>query len=142
MDSTTQIQNEVKTDGQPGGAAKLIRQVRQATKRRLSTEDKIRIVLEGFRKEIAVTDLCRRERISPAVYYAWLKQFMEAGKAQLRHDTLRGATNDGIAPPVYCRIILIPLQLHCQFHWHILDKQSVVLNPPSSLFLYPYQVRI
>ena len=96
MDSTTQIQNEAKTDGQPGGAAKLIRQVRQATKRRLSTEDKIRIVLEGFRKEIAVTDLCRRERISSAVYYAWLKQFMEAGKAQLRHDTLRGATNDEV----------------------------------------------
>lgn len=97
MNSTTQTQNEINENGQPGGAAKLMRQVRQATKRRLSAEDKIRIVLEGFRKEIPVTDLCRRERISSAVYYAWLKQFMEAGKVQLRHDTLRGATNDEVA---------------------------------------------
>jgi len=97
MDSTTQTQNEINENGQPGGAAKLMRQVRQATKRRLSAEDRIRIVLEGFRKEILVTDLCRREKISSAVYYAWLKQFMEAGKAQLRHDTLRNATNDEVA---------------------------------------------
>jgi transposase len=96
MDSTTQAQNEINENGQPGGAAKLMRQVRQATKRRLCAEDKIRIVLEGFRKEILVTDLCRREKISSAVYYAWLKQFMEAGKAQLRHDTLRNATNDEV----------------------------------------------
>lgn len=96
MDSTTQIQNEININ-ESGGAVKLMRSIRQATKRRLSAEDKIRIVLEGFRKEIPVTDLCRRERISAAVYYAWLKQFMEAGKAQLRHDTLRNASSDEVA---------------------------------------------
>jgi hypothetical protein len=55
MDSTTQTQNEINENGQPGGAVKLMRQVRQATKRRLSAEDKIRIVLEGFRKEIVAS---------------------------------------------------------------------------------------
>jgi transposase len=49
-------------------------------------------VLEGFRKEIPVSDLCRREGISTAIYYSWLKDFMEAGKARLKGDTLRGAT--------------------------------------------------
>ena len=53
------------------------------------TEDKIRIVLEGFRKELPISDLCRRESISSALYYSWLKDFMEAGKARLKGDNLR-----------------------------------------------------
>jgi transposase len=89
MDSTTQ--------GEAGGAAKLIRKVKRVTRRKISAEDKIRIVLEGFRKELPVTDLCRREKISTAVFYSWLKQFMEAGKARLRGDTLRDATQDEVA---------------------------------------------
>jgi len=89
MDSTTQ--------GQVGGAVKIIRKVKRVTRRRISAEDKIRIVLEGFRKELPVTDLCRRERISTAVFYSWLKQFMEAGKARLRSNTLRDATQDEVS---------------------------------------------
>jgi len=49
-------------------------------------------VLEGFRKEIPISDLCRRENISTAIYYSWLKDFMEAGKSRLKGDTLRNAT--------------------------------------------------
>jgi transposase-like protein len=75
-----------------GGAARLIRRIKHATRRKISVEDKVRIILEGFRKELPVSDLCRRERISAAIYYAWSKDFMEAGKAQLRGDTLRNAT--------------------------------------------------
>jgi len=81
---------------QPGSTARLIRRVRKATARRFSAEDKIRIVLEEFRKELPVSDLCRREGISPAIYYNWLKQFMEAGKARLKGATLRGATPDEV----------------------------------------------
>jgi len=77
----------------PGGAAKLIREVKRQTRRRFSAEDKIRIVLEGFRKEIPISDLCRRESISAALYYSWLKDFMEAGKARLKGDSLRDATS-------------------------------------------------
>ena len=96
MDGTTQTQTGDEEKGQPGGAAKLIRQVKQASKRKFSAEDKIRIVLEGFRKELPVSDLCRRERMSAAIYYAWLKQFMEGGKDRLRGDTLRGATSEEV----------------------------------------------
>jgi len=77
----------------PGSTAKLIRQVHRQTRRRFSAEDKIRIVLEGFRKELPVSDLCRRESLSSALYYSWLKDFMEAGKARLKGDSLRDATS-------------------------------------------------
>jgi transposase len=77
----------------PGSAAKLIRQVHRQTHRRFSAEDKIRIVLEGFRKELPVSDLCRRESLSSALYYSWLKDFMEAGKARLKGDSLRDASS-------------------------------------------------
>jgi len=50
-----------------------IRQVRAATRRKYAPEDKIRIVLEGFRREVTVSDLCRREGIKPGVFYAWTK---------------------------------------------------------------------
>ena len=69
-----------------------VRQVRHVTRRRFSPEEKIRIVLEGFRHEVPIRDLCRREGIRPNVYYAWLKDFMEAGKERLARDAVRDAT--------------------------------------------------
>jgi len=92
MEATTQTSGIEEVSTTPGSTAKLIREVRAQTRRRFSAEDKIRIVLEGFRKEIQVSDLCRREGISSALYYSWLKDFMEAGKARLKGDTLRDAT--------------------------------------------------
>jgi len=92
METTTQALGVEEIPATPGSAAKLIREVRAQTRRRFSAEDKIRIVLEGFRKEIPVSDLCRREGLSSALYYSWLKDFMEAGKAPLKGDTLRDAT--------------------------------------------------
>ena len=80
----------------PGSAAKLIRDVKRHTRKKFFAEDKIRIVLEGFRKEIPVSDLCRRENISTAIYYSWLKDFMEAGKARLKGDSLRNATKSEV----------------------------------------------
>ena len=69
-----------------------IRQVRRVTRRKFTPEEKIRIVLEGFRHEVPIRDLCRREGIRPNVYYAWLKDFMEAGKERLARDTVRDAS--------------------------------------------------
>ena len=60
-----------------------MRSVRRATRRKYTPEEKIRIVLEGFRREATVSDLCRREGINPANYYSWTKEFMEAGKERL-----------------------------------------------------------
>ena len=91
METTTQVQKEQVT-GRASSAAKLIREIRAKTRRKFLAEDKIRIVLEGFSKGIPVSDLCRREGISSALYYSWLKDFMEAGKARLKADSLRDAT--------------------------------------------------
>ena len=65
-------------------------------RRRFSSEDKIRILMEGIRGEVAVSELCRREGIHPTVYYKWLKDFMEAGKARMRGDALREANRDEV----------------------------------------------
>jgi transposase len=92
METTTQTSSLEEVPTTPGSTSKLIREVRAQTRRRFSAEDKIRIVLEGFRKEIPVSDLCRREGLSSALYYSWLKDFMEAGKSRLKGDTLRDAT--------------------------------------------------
>ena len=73
-----------------------IRQVRTKTRRKYAPEDKIRIVLEGFRREVTVSDLCRREGIKPGVFYAWTKEFMEAGKERLTRDTVGDATRQEI----------------------------------------------
>ena len=73
-----------------------VRQVRAATRRKYTPEEKIRIVLEGFRRETTVNDLCRREGIKPHSYYAWTKGFMEAGKERLTRDSVRDATRQEI----------------------------------------------
>ena len=69
-----------------------IKRVRRITRRKFTPEEKIRIVLEGFRHEVPIRDLCRREGIRPNIYYAWLRDFMEAGKERMTRDTVRDAT--------------------------------------------------
>ena len=73
-----------------------VRTVKAATRRKYIPEERIRIVLEGFRREVTVNDLCRREGIKPHSYYAWTKEFMEAGKERLTRDTVRDATQQEI----------------------------------------------
>ena len=78
------------------GKKNVVREIRRATRRKYTSEEKIRIVLEGLRGEIAVTELCRRESIAPAVYYKWSKAFLDAGKNGLTRDTQRDATSDEV----------------------------------------------
>ncbi|MBC8188675.1 MAG: transposase [Proteobacteria bacterium] len=73
-----------------------VREIRRRTRRKFSPEEKIRIVLEGFRGEESVSDLCRREGIASNLYYRWSKDFLEAGKKQLAGDTVREATSDEV----------------------------------------------
>ena len=73
-----------------------MRSVRRATRRKYTPEEKIRIVLEGFRREATVSDLCRREGINPANYYSWTKEFREAGRERLTRNTIRDATRHEI----------------------------------------------
>jgi len=74
----------------------LIRDIKRITRRKFNAEEKIRIVLEGFRRDTPIRDLCIREGIKPSTYYAWLKDFMEAGKERLTRDTFRDATRTEI----------------------------------------------
>ena len=73
-----------------------VRTVKAATRRRYTPEEKILVVLEGFRREVTVNDLCRREGIKPHSYHAWTKEFMEAGKERLTRETVRDATGQEI----------------------------------------------
>jgi len=75
---------------------RFVRQVRSATRRKYTAEEKIHIVLEGFRREVTVNELCRREGIKPNNFYSWTKEFMEAGKQRLSRDTTRDATRHEI----------------------------------------------
>jgi transposase len=69
-----------------------IRKVKRKTRRKFTAEEKICVVLEGIRHEVSVRELCRREGIAANTYYSWLKDFMEAGKERLKHDSARDAT--------------------------------------------------
>ncbi len=73
-------------------AASVVRDIRRATRRRFSSEEKIRIVLEGLRGEDSIAELCRREGIAQSLYYSWSKEFLEAGKKRLAGDTAREAS--------------------------------------------------
>ncbi len=77
-------------------ADRVVKDIRRATRKQYSAEEKIRIVLEGLRGEDSIAELCRREGIAQGVYYKWSKDFMEAGKRRLAGDTSRAATTDEV----------------------------------------------
>ena len=80
----------------PQSAEETVRDIRRATRRHFSAEEKIRIVLEGLRGEDGIAELCRKEGIAQSLYYTWSKEFMEAGKRRLAGDTSRAATSDEV----------------------------------------------
>jgi len=75
---------------------RVAKDIRRATRRHFSAEDKIRIVLDGLRGEDSIAELCRKEGIAQSLYYVWSKEFMEAGKRRLAGDTARAATTDEV----------------------------------------------
>src|SRR5881392_281611 len=77
-------------------AEKVVKDIRRATRKQYSAEEKIRIVLEGLRGEDSIAELCRREGIVQNLYYRWSKDFLEAGKKRLAGDTARAATSDEV----------------------------------------------
>jgi transposase len=74
----------------------IVSQIKKATRRKFSAEDKIRIVLEGLRGQISIAELCRKEGIAATMYYKWSKAFLESGKNGLTLDTKRDATTDEV----------------------------------------------
>src|SRR5262245_2478785 len=101
-------------------AEQSVKNIRRATRRHFSAEDKIRIVLEGLRGEDSIAELCRREGIVQNLYYRWSKEFLEAGKKRLAGDTARAATSDEVKE----------LRRAC-FRGRAPDRQSNVPVQPS-----------
>jgi len=75
---------------------RLVKDIRRATGKQYSAEEKIRIVLDGLRGEHSIAELCRREGIAESLYYSWSKEFLEAGKRRLSGDTARAATSSEV----------------------------------------------
>ena len=82
--------------GPNGSADKHVKEIKRKTRRQFSAQEKIRIVLDGLRGEISISELCRREGIAESLYYNWSKDFMEAGKKRLAGDTTRQATSSEV----------------------------------------------
>ena len=79
--------------GKKKDAESVVREIRRKTRKQYSSEEKIRIVLEGLRGEDSIASICRREGINPNLYYRWSKDFLEAGKKRLNGDTVREANS-------------------------------------------------
>ena len=88
------MRTKVETDSEE--AEKRVRDIRRATRRQYSAEEKMRIVVAGLRGEDSIAELCRKEGINQNLYYRWSKDFLEAGKKRLAGDTARAATSDEV----------------------------------------------
>ena len=77
-------------------APKVVKDIRRATRKQYSAEEKIRIVLDGLRGEDSIAEPRRREVINQSLYYRWSKEFLQAGKKRLAGDTAREATADEV----------------------------------------------
>jgi len=85
-----------KSTGKQSASERLVKDIKRKTRKIYSAEEKIRIVLDGLRGEMSVSELCRREGIAESVYYKWSKDFLEAGKKRLAGDTARAANADEV----------------------------------------------
>ena len=94
--SQTETDKAVAAEERTEETRSFARTVKSAARRKYTPEEKVRIVLEGFRREVTVSDLCRREGIKPHSYYAWTKEFMEAGRERLTRDMVRDATQQEV----------------------------------------------
>ena len=90
--SQTETDKAVAAEERTEETRSFVRTVKSAARRKHTPEEKVRIVQEGFRREVTVSDLFRREGIKPHSYYAWTKEFMEAGKERLTRDMVRDAS--------------------------------------------------
>ena len=102
-----------------------MRMVKAASRRKYTPEEKIRIVLEGFRREVTVSDLCRREGIKPHSYYAWTKEFMEAGRERLTRDMVRDATQREVQALRRENVELKQLVAELSLEGHRLKKTAI-----------------
>ena len=102
-----------------------IKDIKRLTRRKFTAEEKIRIVLEGFRRDTPIRDLCCREGIPPSTYYAWLKDFMEAGRERLTRDTVCDATRSEVPDIRRENARLKQLVAGLSLQVHVLKKTAI-----------------
>ena len=85
-----------KSGPRESSSERIVKNIRRATRKQYTAEEKIRIVLDGLRGEFSIAELCRREGIAESLYYSWSKEFLEAGKRRLAGDTARAATSSEV----------------------------------------------
>ena len=85
-----------KSGTRESSSERLVKNIRRVTRKQYSSEEKIRIVLDGLRGELSIAELCRREGIAESLYYSWSKEFLEVGKRRLAGDTARAATSSEV----------------------------------------------
>jgi transposase len=90
------VEMRQKSETQKPSSERIVKDIRRATRKQYSAEEKIRIVLDGLRGEHSIAELCRREGIAESLYYNWSKEFLEAGKRRLAGDTARAATSSEV----------------------------------------------
>ena len=113
------------TEARSEETKKFIRDIKRATRRKFTAEEKIAIVLEGFRRDTPIRDLCRREGIHPGTYYAWLKDFMEAGKERLTREIVRDATRGEVQELKRDNARLKQLVAELSLQMHVLKKTVI-----------------
>ena len=85
-----------KSGTRESSSERLVKNIRRVTRKQYSSEEKIRIVLDGLRGEFSIAELCRREGIAESLDYSWSKECLEAGKRRLAGDTARAATSSEV----------------------------------------------
>ena len=123
--SQTETAKAVVADERTEETRSFVRMVKAASRRKYTPEEKIRIVLEGFRREVTVSDLCRREGIKPHSYYAWTKEFMEAGRERLTRDMVRNATQQEVQALRRENVELKQLVAELSLEGHRLKKTAI-----------------
>ena len=123
--SQTETTKAVAAEERTEETRSFVRMVKAASRRKYTPEEKIRIVLEGFRREVTVSDLCRREGIKPHSYYAWTKEFMEAGRERLTRDMVRDATQQEVQALRRENVELKQLVAELSLEGHRLKKTAI-----------------
>ena len=121
---TQGIDNIWRAEARTQQTKQLIHDIKRITRRKFTAEEKIRIVLEGFRRDTPIRDLCHREGIKPSTYYAWLKDFMEAGKERLTHNITRDATKSEVQELKRDNARLNTLVAELSLQVHVLKKTA------------------
>ena len=123
--SQTETAKAVAAEERTEETRSFVRMVKAASRRKYTPEEKIRIVLEGFRREVTVSDLCRREGIKPHSYYAWTKEFMEARRERLTRDMVRDATQQEVQALRRENVELKQLVAELSLEGHRLKKTAI-----------------